>query len=206
MDKRNVANKASLVEPIIRHRVQDSLFYKQYLHLTNEQSILPVVAEHVQFVAGTDSSSRPSPFLCCLVRMLEIEPPIEIVRIYLDQNGYQEFKYLTALTLLYCRMVMGAADFYVLHDEYIKDYRKLRFKGKNPTVTDEIPVHYKIKHMDEWVDELATEERVVDIKIPYMGLRLVYIERGLVGEREYGAETSDDSEGEESEEYQSDSD
>lgn len=205
MDKRKVANKAGLVEPIVRHRVQDSLFYKQYLHLTNELLLLPVVVDHVHFVAGTDANNRPSPFLCCLVRMLEIEPPLEIIRLYLDQNGYREFKYLTALTLLYCRMVMSPRDFYPLYDEYIKDYRRLRFKYKNPQVSTGVPVHYYIKHMDEWTDELAVLERVVDIKTPFMALRLVYVERGEVDERVY-AESSDGSEDEVSEEYVSDSD
>ncbi|GEQ67005.1 hypothetical protein JCM33374_g668 [Metschnikowia sp. JCM 33374] len=138
--------------------------------------------------------------------MLEIEPSMEIVRLYLDQNGYREFKYLTALTLLYCRMVMSAGDFYSLYDEYITDYRKLRFRGKTPVISNGIPVHYQIKYMDEWIDDLAAAERVVDVKTPFMAIRSVYVERGEITEREYGAEASDDSKDPQSEEYVSDSD
>lgn len=203
MDKRNVANKAHLVESIVRHRVQDSLFYKQYLHLTNEKTILPIIVEHVHYIGGTDAGSRPSPFLCCLVRLLELEPSRDIIDLYLRQNGYNEFKYLTALALLYCRMVYGGG-FYDLHDEYILDYRKLRFKLKLPEFDNGIPVHYKSRHFDEWVDDLVESDRVVDIKTPYLAPRSVYIERGEAEARVYAIDEEAEAASDDS--YQSDSD
>lgn len=201
MDKRVVANKAYLVDAILRQRVQDSLFYKQHLYATNESSWAEVVVNEVQYVGGLDSSNRPSPFLCCFVRMLEIEPSLEIVHEYLDQGGFREFKYLTALALLYCRVVWLAADFYAVHDEYIRDYRKLRVRLKNPVVTDKVQ-HYKLGTFDQWVDELAVAERVVDIKVPYLAPRAALATRGSVSARTYGVE---DEVAEESD-YESDSD
>lgn len=212
MDKRNVYNKASLVEPIVRHRVQDSLFYKQYLHLSNEQTILQVIVDQVHYIGGTDSNNRPSPFLCCLVRLLEIEPSPEIVDLYLSQNGYQEFKYLTALALIYNRMVMGSR-FFVDFDRYITDYRKLRVQNKQFKMVNDLPVRYLIKHMDEWVDDLLENERVVDIKIPHLAPRLFYVERDEAQERVYGDGSEEMKEESEvanqdniSSEYESDSD
>lgn len=209
MDKRNVANKAKLVEPIVRHRVQDSLFYKQYLHLTNEQTILNVIVDHVQFVGGTDSGNRPSPFLCCLVRLLEIEPSSEIMELYLTQNGFNEFKYLTALSLVYCRMVRGS-NFFELYDRYITDFRKLRFQDKQFQVINGVPVHYSIKCMDELVDDLIESERVVDIKIPHLAPRLFYVLRGEATPRVYGdlglENVQSSAEADESSDYESDSD
>lgn len=209
MDKRNVANKANLVEPIVRHRVQDSLFYKQHLHLTNEQTILNVIVDHVQFVGGTDSSNRPSPFLCCLVRLLEIEPSPEIVELYLTQNGFNEFKYLTALSLVYCRM-LGGSKFFELYDRYIVDYRKLRFQDKQFQLVNGAPVHYSIKCMDELVDDLIESERVVDIKIPHLAPRLLYVLRGEAAPRDYGdiglEIVPPSAEADESSDYESDSD
>lgn len=204
MDKRNVANKAYLVEPIVRHRVQDSLFYKQHLHLTNEKSLLQVIVDHVKYIGGTDSSNRPSPFLCCLVRLLELEPSEEIVELYLTQNGYNEFKYLTSLTLLYCRMVLREGKFYLIYDRYIKDYRRLRVSIKVPDFVNGRPIHYRIKHFDEWADELVENERVVDIKLPYLAPRLIYAERGEATLRTYDVESDEESEEEDS--YVSDSD
>lgn len=198
-DKRNVQNKAHLVEPIVRHRIQDSLFYKQHLYLTNELSIVPVIVNHVKYVGGTDATGRPSPFLCCLLRLLELEPPHNIVRLYLAQNGYNEFKYLTALALLYCRMV---ENIYPLYDEYIGDYRRLRLRLRSPKFVEDLPVHYTIIHMDEWVDQLVENERVVDIIMPFLASRQVMIDRGDAVPREYGISESEPEESE----YESDSD
>lgn len=217
MDKRNVSNKASLVEPIVRHRVQDSMFYKQHLHLTNEQSILNVIVDHVQFIGGTDSNNRPSPFLCCLVRLLEIEPSLDIVELYLTQNGYNEFKYLTALALLYSRMVDGK-EFFTLYDRFITDYRKLRWQNTQHLLLNGVPVHYSIKYMDDWVDELVECDRVVNIKTPYLAPRRFYVERGELPARVYGDDNLEkllsgvevkaegEAEGEDSSDYESDSD
>lgn len=211
MDKRNVSNKATLVEPIVRHRVQDSLFYKQHLHLTNEQTILQVVVDHVHYIGGTDTNNRPSPFLCCLVRLLEIEPSPEIVELYLSQSGYNEFKYLTALGLIYNRMVTGSR-FFLDFDRYITDYRKLRVLNKQFLMVNGIPVHYLIKYMDEWVDDLLENERAVDIKMPYLAPRLFYVEREEVQGRVYGdigdslEKVTNEAEENLSSEYESDSD
>lgn len=185
MDKRNVANRAHLVESIIRHRIQDSLFYKQHLYLTNELTIVPVIVNEVKYVGGTDSNGRPSPFLCCLLRMLELEPEDDILSLYLRQNGYNEFKYLTALTLLYCRMASGPQTVFTLFDEYILDYRKLRFKLKVPQFVNNLPIHYKVIHMDLWVDSLVVEDRVVDLAMPFLPARQTLVQRGEISAREY---------------------
>lgn len=201
MDKRNVLNKANLVEPIIRHRIQDSLFYKQYLFSANELSIVPVIVSHVKYIGGTDSSGRPSPFLCCLLRILELEPSTDILQLYLNQNGYNEFKYLTALTLLYMRMVSGPTEIYTLFDEYISDYRKLRIRSKVPQFVKDLPVHFKLTYMDEWVDLLVEEDRVVDLTLGYLAPRQTLVTKDEVRPREYGV-----SDEEEESEYESDSD
>lgn len=202
MDKRNVVNKAHLVEHIVRHRIQDSLFYKQHLFLTNELTIVPVIVTHVKYVGGTDANGRPSPFLCCLLRMLELEPSPEVVELYLRQNGYNEFKYLTALTLLYCRMVSGPQTIFKLYDEYVADYRRLRMRLKLPLFVNDLPVHYKVTYMDEWVDLLVENERVADVALPYLAPRHKLELRGEVAVREYGASDSN----QELSEYESDSD
>lgn len=202
MDKRNVLNKAHLVEPIIRHRIQDSLFYKQHLFSTNELSIVPVIVREVQYIGGTDSSGRPSPFLCCLLRMLELEPSDDILSLYLRQNGYNEFKYLTALALLYSRMVCGPATVFALFDEYISDYRRLRSRLKVPQFVNDLPVHYKVIHMDEWVDQLVESDRVVDLAMAYLVPRKTLVQKGEVSAREYVVSEDDD----ELSDYVSDSD
>jgi len=185
-DKRNILNKAYLVEPIVRHRIHDSIFYKQHLYLTNESTILPVITQNVQYIAGVDSIGRPSPFLQCLLRLLELEPAKEIINVYLDQLSYNEFKYLTALTLLYIRLVYPSEDIYNIFDKHAQDYRKLRFKLKTPQFNAvQQPIYYKLGYMDEFIDDLLTQERVVDLILPRLIPRLSLVERGLVAPRQY---------------------
>lgn len=202
MDKRTVVNKANLVEPIIRHTIQDSLFYKQHLYLTNELTIVPVIVNQVHYIGGTNSIGRPSPFLCCLLRMLELEPESAIIALYLRQNGYNEFKYLTALTLLYCRMVTTPKMVFEMFDEYISDYRRLRLRMKVPEFVNDLPIHYKVIHMDEWMDSLVENERVVDLAIPYLPPRQLLVQKGEVEARQYGVSDEEVS----LSEYESDSD
>ncbi|KAI5959707.1 hypothetical protein KGF57_002044, partial [Candida theae] len=144
-DKRNILNKSYLVEPIIRHRIHDSKFYKQHLYLANESTILPIITKHVHYISGVDSMGRPSPFLQCLLRMLELEPSKEIIKVYSDQLSYNEFKYLTALTLLYIRLVYTSEEIYNIFDQHAQDYRKLRIKLKTPQFDSmQQPIHYKL--------------------------------------------------------------
>lgn len=219
-DKRNVQNKANLIEPIIRHRIQDSLFYKQYLYLTNESTILPIIIDHVKYISGMDSSNRPSQFICCLFRMLEIEPSKEIIKIYLKQLNFNEFKYLTILSLLYIRLVFKNNEIYEILDEFYQDFRKIRIKLKFPKFdVNNLPIFYKISYIDEWIDELLINERIIDLKLPRLIPRLTLVQRGLITPRKYYVEEDDvkqkqqqqqddedDEDDDESSEYISDSD
>ncbi|KAI5970469.1 hypothetical protein CANMA_000520 [Candida margitis] len=185
-DKRNILNKSYLIEPIIRHRIQDSIFYKQHLYLTNESTILPIITQHVHHVSGVDSVGRPSPFLQCLLRMLELEPSKEVINVFLDQLSYNEFKYLTALTLIYIRLVYPSEDVYNIFDKFAQDYRKLRIKLKTPEFNAlKQPIHYKIGYIDVFIDDLLTQERVVDLILPRLISRFSLMERGLVAPRQY---------------------
>ncbi|KAI5964870.1 uncharacterized protein KGF55_001941 [Candida pseudojiufengensis] len=185
-DKRNVLNKSNLVEPIIRHRIQDSLFYKQYLFLTNESTILPIIIEHVKYVSGVDSIGRPSPFLQVLLRLLEIEPSPEVIKVYLNQLDFNEFKYLTCVTLLYIRLVYESEQIYKIFDQYLKDYRKLKIKSKNPEFNEfKQPIFFKIIYMDEYIDEILNNDRIFDIILPRLIPRIQLVERGLIGPRQY---------------------
>ncbi|KAI5951665.1 hypothetical protein KGF54_004740 [Candida jiufengensis] len=185
-DKRNVLNKSNLIEPIIRHRIQDSLFYKQYLYLTNESTILTIITKHINYIGGVDSIGRPSPFLQCLSRLLEIEPSFEIIRIYLNQLDFNEFKYLTCLTLLYIRLVYKSEEIYTIFDSYLKDYRKLKFKYKSPKLNEfKQPIYFAIIYMDEFIDDLLNNDRVFDIILPRLIPRLSLVEKGLIAPRQY---------------------
>lgn len=203
-DKRRTLNKSYLVEPIIRNRIKDSIFYKQYLYLTNEQTILPVIVNQVKYIGGLDANNRPSPFLCCFLRLLEINPSNDIIKLYLSRF---EFKYLVCLTLMVIRMTKKSVDIYTIYDNYLTNYSKLRYLLPSPEFVNGIPVNYGVTFMDQFIDDLLKKDRVVGLILPRLDRRTKLVENGLISERVYHVTSLDQEEEEEAEEeFVSDSD
>ncbi|CAE6501388.1 unnamed protein product [Rhizoctonia solani] len=75
-----------------------------------------------------------------------------------------EFKYLRALTAMYIRMTFPPVEIYEILEPLLKDYRKLRLRNM---------AGYSLTFMDEFVDQLLTEERVCDIILPRLAKREV---------------------------------
>lgn len=184
-DKRNVLNKAGLIEPIVRHLIQESLFYKQYLYLTNEETILPIIVEHVKYVGGTNANGRPSPFLCCLFRLLEIEPSTHIVDICINQMGTNQFKYMTALFMIYVRLAWKSEDVYRKLEPFYADRRKIRVLLKSPIVVNGLPTQYSLSYIDSWCDELLHDLRAADVILPKLAPRLLLERKAIMEPRKY---------------------
>ncbi|CAK7897320.1 hypothetical protein CAAN1_15S00188 [[Candida] anglica] len=205
-DKRVVTNKSYLIEPIVRHRILDSLFYKQYLFLANESTILPVITQHVRYIGGTDSVGRPSPFLCCLLRLLELEPSSEIVEYCLNQT---HFKYVSALYMMYVRLTATNEYAYIQLEPYRSDYRKLRIQLKYPESVDGLQVRYKLSYVDEWSYLLLTQPRALGLILPRIPPRDQLEDAGVLQARLANFSDDDNADGEgvpESSDYESDSD
>ncbi|CAN3352900.1 hypothetical protein DICA3_E02388 [Diutina catenulata] len=193
---KKTVNQAGAIEAIVRHRILDGMFYREHLYGTNEATILPVIIAHVNAVAGTDAIGKPAPFLCCVLRLLEIAPSEEIVKAYLDQMGSRELKYLTAVVLVYVRLAMTSSAVYRLLEPYYVDYRKLRLALRTPEFdpVTKIARHYTLTTMDQLVDDLLTQKRVVDVLLPRLVPRLTLLERGEIGPREYAVTIAAESE------------
>jgi len=88
-----------------------------------------------------------------------IQPEKEILVEYLL---VEDFKYLRALAAMYIRMTFRAVEVYELLEPLLKDYRKLRRLSMSG---------YNLTYMDEFVDELLTEERVCDLILPRLPKR-----------------------------------
>lgn len=78
-------------------------------------------------------------------------------------------RYLRALTAFYIRLTCPALQVYTLLEPLLSDYRKLRYRSLDGS--------YRLTHMDTFVDELLTEERVCDVILPRLLKREVLEER-----------------------------
>lgn len=151
------------IDPIVQQRVHLSLFYKQYLAPANEAAWLTVAATHVHHVGGMDSGNAPSPFLACLVRLLELDPEPRIVQLLWTQP---HFKYVSAIALMHLRMTAPAATAYRALFQGLRDYRKLRQYNAVPIVADGVMRSYSLSYIDVFADQLQHAPRVLGLLMP----------------------------------------
>ncbi|KAJ7070353.1 PRP38 family-domain-containing protein, partial [Mycena belliarum] len=164
-------NPQFLVETVIRNRIWESTYWKEHCFALTAESLIDKAIE-VRFIGGVYGNQRPTEFLCLLLKLLQIQPEKEILVEYMRAD---EFKYLRALAAFYVRMTFRAVDVYELLEPLLKDYRKLRLRNM---------AGYSLTYMDEFIDQLLTEERVCDIILPRMTKRSTLEENGEITPRQ----------------------
>mmetsp|Transcript_4525 Transcript_4525/g.6668 ORF Transcript_4525/g.6668 Transcript_4525/m.6668 type:complete len:274 (-) Transcript_4525:71-892(-) len=91
------------IERLVRQRIVDSLYYKQHCFGLNAESLIDKAAS-LEYVGGTfGAHSAPSPFLCLLYRMLNLNLDLDIVLAFIHNDHY---KYLRILGAFYFRLVV----------------------------------------------------------------------------------------------------
>ncbi|GMT09305.1 hypothetical protein PFISCL1PPCAC_602 [Pristionchus fissidentatus] len=153
-------NPQFLVEKIIRQRIYDSLYWKEHCFALTAELIVDKGMD-LRYVGGIYAGNvKPTPFLCLLLKMLQIQPDKEIAVEFIRQ---EDFKYLRALGAAYVRLTMTGSEIYRLLEPLYNDYRKLRWMNKMGK--------YEMVYMDEFVDALLREERHCDIQLPRLQKR-----------------------------------
>ncbi|VDC03120.1 unnamed protein product [Peniophora sp. CBMAI 1063] len=163
-------NPQYLVETVIRNRIYESQFWKEHCFALTAETLIDKAIE-VRYIGGVYGNQRPTEFICLLLKLLQIQPEKEILIEYLQAD---EFKYLRALAALYIRMTFSPVDVYELLEPLLKDYRKLRLRDMSG---------YQLTFIDEFVDQLLSEERVCDIILPRIQKRQILEENGEIGPR-----------------------
>ncbi|CBZ54370.1 putative PRP38 family domain-containing protein [Neospora caninum Liverpool] len=160
-------NPQTLVSRIIRRKIYESVYWKeQCFALTAETVLEPCVA--LTYVGGTYGGKRqPAPFLCLVLKLLQIQPETEVVLEFIKQ---EQFKYLRAVGAFYLRLVGRASEVYTHLEPLLADYRKLRFRlpdGK-----------FAIVCMDEFVDDCLRKTNFLDVDLPVLPKREVLENEG----------------------------
>ncbi|TDL25056.1 PRP38-domain-containing protein [Rickenella mellea] len=163
-------NPQFLVEYVIRSRIYESQYWKEKCFALTAETLIDHAIQ-LNTIGGVYGNQNPTPFLCLLLKLLQIQPEKEILVEYLQVD---EFKYLRALAAMYIRMTFRPAEVYELLEPLLKDYRKLRLRSM---------AGYTLTYMDEFVDSLLNEERVCDLILPRMTKRDVLEENSEIGPR-----------------------
>ncbi|KAI8593648.1 PRP38 family-domain-containing protein [Geranomyces variabilis] len=159
-------NPQFLIEKIIRTRIYDSLYWKESCFaLTAETIIDKAVA--LQSIGGQYGNQKPTEFLCLALKMLQLQPEKEILRLYIQNEDY---KYLRALGAFYLRLTGTAVEIYRYLEPLLLDFRKLRRRN--------ISGDFELTYMDEFVDDLLRSDRVCDTILPRITKRHILEETG----------------------------
>jgi pre-mRNA-splicing factor 38A len=182
-------NPAHLFDAGTRERVVKSLYWNERCWGLNEASLCDRAAE-LTCVGGTYGvGGRPAPFLCLAFKMCQLVPDRQVVLEYLnwedrgddeeeagdekqeDENGDDtpmgrggHFKYLRALAAFYIRLAWEPADIFTTLEPLLGDYRKLRRR---------VGDGFALTHVDAFVDDLLTKDRVCSTSLWRLPSRLV---------------------------------
>jgi pre-mRNA-splicing factor 38A len=161
-------NPQYLIEKITRQKIYNSTYWKeQCFGLTAETIIDKAIA--LKYCGGTYGGNlKPTNFLCLVLKMLQLQPEIEIVLEYVKN---EDFKYLRALGAFYLRLVGKTDMIYQYLEPLLNDYRKLAYRGMSG---------WQLMHMDEFVDSLLRDELVCDMALPHLVKRMKLEELGTL--------------------------
>jgi pre-mRNA-splicing factor 38A len=150
-------NPQNLVEKILRNRIYANLYWKEHCFGLNAESLVDKACDLKYFGGAYSAMQKPSPFLCLLLKMLQIQPELDIVREFV-KNG--DYKYVRVLGAIYFRIVARPAEVYGLLEPLYNDFRRLRRR------TGASLGGWELTTVDQFARELLTEEMVCDVTMP----------------------------------------
>ena len=84
-------------------------------------------AVKLEYIGGTFGGFRaPCKFLCLIQKLLQIQPDMEIIQAYIENEDY---KYIRALGAFYLRLVAPPKDCFEILEPLYNDYSKLRVRN-----------------------------------------------------------------------------
>lgn len=149
----------NLIEKVILERIYLSNYWNEECFALTAESIIDRAVQ-LDAIGGTFGLQKATPFLCLVLKLLQLQPDKDILLEYLK---YEELKYLRAVAAMYIRLTFSPLEIYEVLEPMLNDYRKLRFRQRSGD--------YSLTYMDEYIDELLTQERVCELILPRMKRR-----------------------------------
>lgn len=165
-------NPQYLVEKIIRTRIYECRYWKEECFALTA-ALLVDKAMELRYIGGVYGGNvKPTPFLCLILKMLQIQPEKDIIVEFIRN---EDFKYVRALGAAYMRLTGSSMDCYKYLEPLYYDYRKMRRMNRDGK--------FELVHMDEFIDQLLREERTFDIILPRIQKRSVLEESNQLEQR-----------------------
>ncbi|KAG2332344.1 hypothetical protein Bca52824_003524 [Brassica carinata] len=165
-------NPQNLVEKIVRTKIYQHTFWKEQCFGLTAETLVDKAME-LDHVGGTFGGNRkPTPFLCLILKMLQIQPEKEIVVEFIKNDDY---KYVRILGAFYLRLTGSDVDVYRYLEPLYNDYRKVRQKLSDG--------RFSLTHVDEVIEELLTKDYSCDIAMPRLKKRWTLEQNGSLEPR-----------------------
>ncbi|KAJ4906694.1 Pre-mRNA-splicing factor 38 [Raphanus sativus] len=165
-------NPQNLVEKIVRTKIYQHTFWKEQCFGLTAETLVDKAME-LDHVGGTFGGNRkPTPFLCLILKMLQIQPEKEIVVEFIKNDDY---KYVRILGAFYLRLTGSDVDVYRYLEPLYNDYRKVRQKLADG--------RFSLTHVDEVIEELLTKDYSCDIAMPRLKKRWTLEQNGSLEPR-----------------------
>ncbi|ETK81677.1 hypothetical protein F441_23029 [Phytophthora nicotianae CJ01A1] len=152
-------NPQTLVEKIMRNRIYASIYWKEQCFGLTAETLVDKAVELQEFGGTFGGNQQPTHFLCLLLKMLQLQPELEVVKQFIENEDY---KYVTVLGAVYLRLVGKPLEVYTLLEPLLSDYRKIRKRNV---------IGWEITHVDEIADALLHEEYYIDLALPRLADR-----------------------------------
>lgn len=143
----------------MRHAVHASRYWNETCFGLSLADVVPLAAT-LDRIAATNP---PPPFVCLLLKLLQLAPGDQELQVFLEQN---DFKYARILAAFHVRLTGPPYRVYKLLEPLLADFRKVVIKEGEHT-------DYQVVHMDDLVDRLLRDVRVVGITLPRLPPRHV---------------------------------
>jgi pre-mRNA-splicing factor 38A len=158
----------NLMEYIVRQKIYDTRYWKEECFGLTAADVLEKTTQLKCFGASFGGNAKPTKFLCLTLKLLQIQPPQDLIDAFLET---EDFKYVRVLGAFYRRLTGRPAQIYESLEPYYTDYRKLRYR--NVTEWNETTV-------DQFIHDLLTQERVCGISLPRLPARSILVQEGYL--------------------------
>jgi pre-mRNA-splicing factor 38A len=177
-------NPQNLIEKILRNRIYSNNYWKEHCFGLTAATLVDKAVKLRSYGGTYGGLKTPTPFICLVLKMLQIQPEKEII-VELITNP--EYKYVRVLGAFYLRLVGKPKEIYEYLEPLYNDYRKIR---------ERIEIGYKVTHMDEFIEQLLHGDYVCDIALPYLPKRSIIEESEGLPPRKSGLDLDEEDESE----------
>ena len=162
-----------LVDKILRTKIQETTYWKQHCFGATAAGVVDLAAD-LEAVGGTTTAlRRPTPFLCLLLKLLQLGPSRDVVAEYI---GNADLKYLRVLGALYARLAWRPLDVFLTLEPLLLDHRRLRAHAAPGTSAS----GFELTSVDAVVDALLTEPAAFDVALPRLPPRKALEDTGAL--------------------------